>query len=31
MPDAGTAPANPATGGPPEVDLDAIEVPDKPS
>jgi parallel beta helix pectate lyase-like protein len=31
MPDAESAPANPATGGPPEVDLDAIEVPDKPS
>jgi Right handed beta helix region len=27
MPDADTAPARPATGGPPDVDLDAIEVP----
>jgi hypothetical protein len=31
MPDAGTAPADPATRMPPAVDIDAIEVPDKPS
>ncbi|HEX6417350.1 MAG TPA: right-handed parallel beta-helix repeat-containing protein [Acidimicrobiales bacterium] len=31
MPDAATAPARPATGMPPAVDLDAIEVPSKPS
>jgi hypothetical protein len=30
MPDADRAPASPATGGPPEVDLDAIEVPERP-
>jgi Right handed beta helix region len=30
MPDADTAPANPATGMPPTVDLDAIEVPERP-
>lgn len=30
MPDAEDAPARPATGMPPEVDLDAIEVPEKP-
>jgi nitrous oxidase accessory protein NosD len=30
MPDAETAPADPATGMPPEVDLDAIEVPNRP-
>jgi Right handed beta helix region len=29
MPDADTAPARPATGGPPEIDLDAIEVPER--
>src|SRR5918998_5516446 len=31
MPDAESAPARPATDVPPSVDLDAIEVPDKPS
>jgi hypothetical protein len=31
MPDAETAPANPATGMPPSVDIDAIEVPSRPS
>jgi hypothetical protein len=31
MPDADSAPARPATGGPPEIDLDAIEVPERPS
>ena len=31
MPDADSAPARPATDGPPEVDLDAIEVPERPS
>lgn len=31
MPDADTAPANPARGVPPTVDVDAIEVPDMPS
>jgi hypothetical protein len=31
MPDAGTAPADPATRMPPAVDIDAIELPDKPS
>jgi hypothetical protein len=31
MPDADTAPARPATDMPPSIDLDAIEVPDKPS
>ncbi|HET9608074.1 MAG TPA: right-handed parallel beta-helix repeat-containing protein [Acidimicrobiales bacterium] len=31
MPDADTAPARPATGMPPTVDLDAIEVPSRPS
>jgi hypothetical protein len=31
MPDADSAPARPATGGPPEIDLDAIEVPSRPS
>jgi hypothetical protein len=31
MPDADSAPASPATGMPPSVDLDAIEVPDTPS
>jgi hypothetical protein len=30
MPDADSAPARPATGGPPEIDLDAIEVPSRP-
>jgi Right handed beta helix region len=30
MPDADSAPARPATGGPPEIDLDAIEVPERP-
>ncbi len=30
MPDAETAPARPAVGMPPEVDLDAIEVPERP-
>jgi hypothetical protein len=29
MPDADSAPARPATGGPPEIDLDAIEVPER--
>lgn len=31
MPDADTAPARPATGMPPTIDLDAIEVPSRPS
>ena len=31
MPDAETAPAAPAVDMPPSVDVDAIEVPDKPS
>jgi len=31
MPEADTAPGRPATDGPPEVDLDAIEVPERPS
>ena len=31
MPDADSAPARPATDGPPEIDLDAIEVPARPS
>ncbi|MCB1027463.1 MAG: right-handed parallel beta-helix repeat-containing protein, partial [Microthrixaceae bacterium] len=31
MPDAATAPAEPATNMPPDIDLDAIEVPDKPA
>jgi len=31
MPEADTAPGRPATEGPPEVDLDAIEVPERPS
>jgi len=31
MPDADSAPARPATDGPPDVDLDAIEVPSRPS
>jgi Right handed beta helix region len=31
MPDAATAPADPATGMPPSVDVDAIEVPSRPS
>jgi hypothetical protein len=31
MPDADSAPARPATDGPPEIDLDAIEVPERPA
>jgi hypothetical protein len=31
MPDAESAPARPATDGPPEVDVEAIEVPQRPS
>ena len=31
MPDAATAPAEPATNMPPKVDLDAIKVPEKPA
>jgi hypothetical protein len=31
MPDADSAPADPATGPPPAVDVDAIEVPAMPS
>jgi hypothetical protein len=31
MPDAATAPAEPATNMPPEVDLAAIKVPEKPA
>ncbi len=31
MPDAATAPAEPATNMPPKVDLDSIEVPEKPA
>jgi hypothetical protein len=31
MPDADTAPARPATDMPPTVDLDAVEVPSRPS
>ena len=30
MPEADSAPARPATDGPPEIDLDAIEVPERP-